>query len=182
MKIRSTTVNISDLTHSVEQAIKACQESQPINLHSKLLSEQVRSTLALIRSQLTPDKFEHLIKWYFRKVGATKVDIPAKNEKDKAGDADVIAEFEPIKTIIYVQAKKHNGETSDWAASQIQEYKDHKDASDGYSRIAWVVSTCDKFSPNCIKLAEANNVVLLDGKAFVTLLLEAGIGGLEVLG
>jgi restriction endonuclease Mrr len=182
MKIRSTTVNISDLTHSVEQAIKAHQESQPINLHSKLLSEQIRSTLALIKSQLTPDKFEHLIKWYFRKVGATEVDIPAKNERDKAGDADVIAVFEPIKTIIYVQAKKHNGETSDWAASQIQEYKDHKNTSDGYSRIAWVVSTCDKFSPNCIKLAEANNVVLFDGKAFVTLLLEAGIGGLEALG
>lgn len=180
MKIRSTTANISDLNDSIEQALEAHRQSRPLNLHSSLLKEQVRATLSLIKIQLNPDKFEQLIQWYFRRIGATEVSIASKNAADKAGDADVIALFEPIKTIIYVQAKTHSGETSDWAASQIQEYKDQKDSGDdGYSRIAWVVSTCDAFSSDCVKLAKENNVMLFDGEDFVTLLLEAGIGGLD---
>lgn len=180
MKIRSTTVNISDLNDCVEQALEAHRTSQPLNFHSSLLKEQVRATLSLIKRRLNPDKFERLIQWYFRRIGATEVSIPAKNAADKAGDADVIALFEPIKAIIYVQAKAHSGETSDWAASQIQEYKGQKDSSDdGYSRIAWVVSTCDAFSSECVKLAKENSVLLFDGEDFVTLLLEAGIGGLD---
>lgn len=61
MKIRSTTANISDLNGSVEQALAAYRQSRPLNLHASLLSEQVRSTLSLIKTQLTPGKFEQLI-------------------------------------------------------------------------------------------------------------------------
>ena len=53
------------------------------------------------------------------KLGADKVDIPSKNNKENAvenyADVDVIAIFEKLKHIIYIQAKFHNGKTSDWA-------------------------------------------------------------------
>jgi hypothetical protein len=86
-----------------------------------------------------------------------------------------------------VQAKHHTGETDDWAVNQIRDYRDKKNArskeadtmDDGYARLAWVVSSADKFSPECISLAKQNKVLLLNGKDFVRLLLNAGIEGLD---
>ncbi len=82
-----------------------------------------------------------------------------------------------------MQAKKHSGETSDWAVQQITAYRDQKETTrgldDGYSRLAWVVSNAESFSQECTALAEANRVLLLNGKALSTLLVEAGIGGLD---
>jgi restriction endonuclease Mrr len=180
MKIRMTTSDISDLQASVDQAIAAFRSNHPIKLYTTLLDQHTQATLDAICRVLNPDKFEQLIAWYFRKVGATQVEIPAKNESGKEGDADIVATFEPLKTIIYVQAKKHSGETDDWAVQQIKDYRDMKDSmDDGYARVAWVVSTADKFSEKCSSLAKQNKVLLLNGKDFVRLLLNAGIEGLD---
>lgn len=110
------------------------------------------------------------------------MEIPPKKGHDKEGDADIVAIFDPIRTIIYVQAKKYPGQTSDGAAKQIIAYRDQKESSgiyDGYSHIAWVVSSGEDFSEQCIALAEENGVLLLNGKDLATLLVEAGIGGLD---
>ncbi|MFQ5650843.1 MAG: hypothetical protein ACE5IY_12950 [bacterium] len=81
-----------------------------------------------------------------------------------------------------VQAKFHDGETSDWATRQIIEYKNNKESMDvGYSKIAWVVSTADNFSQQCKYLAKEHHVALFNGDDFTTLLLEAGIGDLNNL-
>lgn len=85
-----------------------------------------------------------------------------------------------------MQAKFHRGTTGATAAEQIIAYLDHKEilatdgnaADDGYSRIAWVVSTCDQFSKECYARASEENVMLIDGKRFVELLLNVGIEGL----
>ncbi len=47
------------------------------------------------------------------KIGAEYSIIPAKNKPGKkdGADADIIAEFENIKHIIYIQAKHHEGES-----------------------------------------------------------------------
>jgi len=184
MKIRGTNCDISDLQESVDRAIAR----RPINLHTTLLEQNTQATLDAICHLLSDTKFEQLIKWYFEKVGA-KAEIPPKNESGKEGDADadVVATFEPLRTIIYVQAKHHTGETDDWAVNQIRDYRDKKNArskeadtmDDGYARLAWVVSSADKFSPECISLAKQNKVLLLNGKDFVRLLLNAGIEGLD---
>lgn len=179
MKIRMTTSNIGDLQASVAQAIDAYRSRRPINLHAILLERHTQVTLDEISRVLHPGKFQKLIKWYFLKVGATQVEIPAQNESGKEGDADIVATFEPLKTIIYVQAKKHSGETDDWAVQQIKDYRDQKDAmDDGYARVAWVVSTANSFSVECSSLAKQNKVLLLNGRDFVRLLLNAGIEGL----
>jgi hypothetical protein len=186
MKTHWTTSDISDLQDSVDRAIAAHRSNSPINLHTTLLEQHTQATLDAICRVLNPDKFEQLIKWYFEKVGA-QVEIPAKNKRDKEGDADIVAIFEPLKIIIYVQAKYHTGETDAWAVKQIKDYRDKKNAElkeadimdDGYLRIAWVVSTANKFSEKCISLANQNRVLLLNGKDFVRLLLNAGIEGLD---
>lgn len=182
MKYRGTTANISDLNANVDAALEAHSEHRPINLHATLLESSVAAAVSAINTALDPTKLEKLIKWYLEKVGATSVEIPPKKGHDKEGDADIVAIFDPIRTIIYVQAKKYPGQTSDGAAKQIIAYRDQKESSgiyDGYSHIAWVVSSGEDFSEQCIALAEENGVLLLNGKDLATLLVEAGIGGLD---
>lgn len=147
MKFRATNADISNLKLSIDKALAGFKKGQPLNIYSQIISKTRQSILETIRAELTPDKFEILIKWYFQRIGASDVYIPSKNESGKEGDADVVAVFEPIKTIIYSQVKFHTGETSSWAIEQINSYKDQKDTmDDGYSKISWVISSADSFS------------------------------------
>ena len=174
--------NISAPEDSIRKSLDHYRDRRPLNLHSRIEEETTGRILDLICEELTPDKFESLIKWYFRRIGASEIYIPPKNESDKAGDADVIATFEPIKTIIYVQAKRHekDSKTDEWAVEQIREYVDYKDTEDdGYSKISWVVSTCDGFTECCQNMANSHRVTLINGQEFARMLIHAGIEGLD---
>lgn len=184
MKIRSTTACLDDLKESVDEVLKRVASGKPINLYSSIMSESQGKVLSLIRDDLNPDKFESLVKWYFERVGATSVSIPSKNEPGKEGDADVVAVFEGIKTIIYVQAKHYKGEASPWALEQISAYVSHKESQcesldDGYTRIAWVVSSADSYSKECYEMAQQRRVLLIDGMTFSRMLLDAGLADLD---
>jgi len=181
LKIRETNALINDLGKSIEEAILNFNNNKPIDLHSMIIDNHVNATLKLIHDNLDDSKFEKLVKWYFKKAGASNVIIPAKNESDKEGDADIIATFESIKTIIYVQAKKHKGETPQWALNQINDYISHKEEStdDGYSKIGWVISSANKFSNECEDKAKIAGVQLINGLQFSQMLLEVGIGDLD---
>lgn len=180
MKIRQTNVDISDLKESVEKALAAYKKEKPLNIYSQIIEKASQQILETIQTELTPDKFEYLVAWYFKRIGATNVDSPAKNERDKEGDADVVATFEPIKTIIYTQVKFYSGETSTWAIEQINDYKSQKDGiNDGYSKIAWVISSSDYFSEEAQRKAKEVNIQLFNGIQFAIMLLEAGIANLN---
>jgi predicted Mrr-cat superfamily restriction endonuclease len=182
MKIRQTTAAISDLKDSVEKALLASNAEKPLSIYSQIVDKTRQPILDTIKSELSDGKLEYLAKWYFERIGATNVYIPAKNERDKEGDADVVATFEPIKTIIYTQVKFHEGETSPWAIEQITNYKLQKEKEgmdDGYSKIAWVISTCDRFSEEARNMAKEAKIQLFDGATFATMLLEAGIANMN---
>ncbi len=180
MKIRQTNATITDLAESIQNAINGFKLNKPINIHSLIIEEANKHILSLIQTQLNPDKFEYLIKWYFEKSGASNVVIPSKNERDKEGDADIIATFDNIKTIIYVQAKYHTGETTEWAVEQINEYKLSKESmDDGYAKVGWVISSGSDFSQKCYDEAKSKHIILINGKQFATMLLNVGILGLE---
>jgi hypothetical protein len=180
MKIRYTNADITDLKASIEKALEGFKKGQLLNIYSQIISKTRQSILDTIRKELKPEKFELLVKWYFERIGASEVYIPSKNESGKEGDADVVAVFEPLKTIIYSQVKFHTGETSSWAIEQIKNYKDQKDTmDDGYSKIYWVISSADNFSKESYDFAKEAKVQLVDGKQFATMLLEAGILNLD---
>jgi len=180
MKIRNTNANITDLTESVKKALDAYKNKKPVNLHSQILESSRDQLLERIQKELNPDKLEALVEWYFRRLGASSVIRTAKNERDKQGDADIIAIFEPLKTIYYIQAKHHTGMTTDWAVQQVREYKDQKDSlDDGYTNIGWVVSTADEFSDEFIRLAKEHSVRHFSGREFAQMILEAGIQNLD---
>jgi len=175
MKIRQTNADISDLAESVQNVIGA---NSPINLYASVIEELAGRLLGAIKTQLTPDKFELLIKWYFERLGASRTLRPSKNSSDKrdGADVDVVAEFDTLKVVFYVQAKLHDDITSQWAVEQISKYKDqHEVSSDEYTAIPWVISTADAFSADAITMAQENNVRLVTGRDFGRMLIDAGI-------
>ncbi len=178
MKIRPTNTCINDLKDSVGKALIFFKKNTPINLYSEILEEIAPKVLETFNRLLNPDKFEKLVKFYFEKSGATEVYIPPRNEKEKEGDVDVIATFEPIKTIIYAQVKFHDikSKTNEHAVNQIKDYSNNKKTMvDGYTEILWVITSANHFTEECIRIAQEENIHLIDGNRFTEMIIEAGI-------
>lgn len=182
MKIRNTNANITDLKSIIERIVYEWKNDKLSNFHSSLLESILTKVEENVMEKLTPDKLEQLVKWYFYKIGASDVYIPSKNEsgKENGADADVIATFENIKVIIYVQVKHHQGCTSEWAIDQITEYKNQKEnIYDEYTYIPWVITSADSFSDMAIKKAKESNVRLIDKTEFSKILIDTGISDIN---
>lgn len=176
MKIRQTNASINDLKNSIEKSIENYKVNKPIHLHSIIIDKTANIVLDAIKNELNPDKFEKLVKTYFKTIGANEVSIPAKNESNKEGDADIVAVFENIKLIIYTQAKFQKGQISEWGTTQILDYKTNKESiDDGYNKVAWVITTANTFNEKAENLAKENEIQLINGLDFSKMLLNVGI-------
>lgn len=143
MKVRLTNVDVTDLKESIEAAIAAYHDKTPINAYQIVMDDCQESVRTTIQQKLNPALFEKLIHSYFRHLGA-KAHIPPKNERDKEGDADIVATFEPLNVTVYIQAKHHTGVTDEWGLKQIKSYvmnKDQKTPHEGSTWLPWVVSS-----------------------------------------
>ena len=179
MKIRQTNADISDLKESEEHDRKAYEEKKPINLKEQIVEETAPKLLALIEKLTNDIKFENLVEWYLKSLGA-KVETPSKNESPtENGDADKVAYFENIKTAIMVQVKKHEGTTDDWAVQQIKAFKTNHNYGDYHTQM-WVISSCKEFSEKARIEAEAESIRLIDGIEFAKMILDAGLEGLNL--
>ena len=183
MKALQANLDINDLSQSVDDAMNRYETNKPINLRSELMELCASKVLKTIVKSLTPEQFEKLIKGYFDCQGAIAEILP-KNEREKEGDADVIATFDSLKLIVYVQAKRHDPgtETDAWAVEQIEAYTQYKNsrADDDFPhppwvKIMWVISTAQAFSEDCRNNAEQAGVRLINGIEFAQLLLDMGI-------
>lgn len=176
MKIRQTNANIDDLKSSIENCIANFKVNKPIHLHSLIVDNTSTLVLDTIKNNLNPDKFERLVRVYFESIGADEVYIPAKNETDKEGDADIVAVFEKIKLIIYIQAKFQKGKINEWGATQVEDYKSNQDNfDDGYNKIAWVITTANDFDEKAKVFAKENEIQLINGIEFAKMILNSGI-------
>lgn len=179
MKIRQTNADISDLKESIDNARKAYEENKPINLKEKIVEETAPKLLALIEQLTSADHFENLVECYLKSLGA-RTEIPSKNAPDKGeGDADVIGYFENIKTAIMVQVKKHEGVTDEWAVQQIKAYMTNHTYDDYHTQM-WVISTCEHYSQKAMNKAEEAGVRLISGIEFASMILNAGLEGLNL--
>lgn len=177
MKARQANLSIDDLQESVENAITRFQAQQPINVRHLIMEQCARVVRKTVLENVSPRKFEKLIKLWFQRQGFS-AEIPPRNEQGKEGDADIIATFESLKLIVYVQAKRHDGQTNEWAVEQIKKYKEYQSKSgddDEYTRISWVISTAKNFSPACEDQARNAQVRLINGIEFASMLLDSGI-------
>lgn len=190
MKIRQTNASINDLTEELLESLSAAKIGHPICLKEKLIKSSVDNILLQIRKNLDADKFEKLVEWYLESLGAKIIKTPAKNSSSTdEGDADKVAYFDKLKLVIYVQAKKHEYTTSDWAVKQITAFDSNNnleddenivDDDDFYTPLLWVISSCDKFSESAINMAREKNVRLVNGPQFAQLILENGIENLPL--
>ena len=183
MKARQTTLWIDDLEKSIEEAIKQGKENKPIEVYDAVVKELRQPLYDNLMKLVRPEKLEKLVKSYCEKVlKADSVFIPSKNEQGKEGDADVVATFEDLKLILYIQVKKHEGYTDDWAIEQISAYSSYKKQNfltgDDYSVLSWVIST-GKFSEDTLLKARDKNVRLIDGSSFMKMLLDGGLSCLD---
>ena len=108
--------------------------------------------------------------------------IPSKRDGKGEADGDIVARFDALKLIIYVQAKHHKGETGEQAVIQISEYTDQKQQEEidmDYNSIAWVVSAADEFSKKAQSLAMEKNIRLINGTEFRKMLIDAGMSKVE---
>lgn len=183
LKVRQTNVCINDLKESIQKALEGFNNNKPIHFRNEI-NDVIPNICSIIQTKLNPDKFEYLIKWYFERIGASSVVIPPKNSSTKVDyeDVDIIATFDLLKTIYYVQAKHYRGETGSWGAEQISHLKELESVKDdrqddGYTKVYWLVSSSESFSEECINKAKETNVQLIDGKTFASMLLDAGFLG-----
>ncbi len=181
MKVRQTNVQITDLEESVIKAVERAHKNKPIRFRNEISKEIIPIIRSIIQTKLNPDKFENLIKLYFERIGASSVIIPPKNSPKKVDceDVDIIATFDLLKTIYYVQVKHHSGETSSWGVEQISLLKElkHDRLDDGYTKVYWLLSSSEQFSEECINYAKEAKVQLIDGNAIASMLLDAGFFG-----
>ena len=174
LKILQTNANLNDIKDSVNRAIN----NKPINLKSSIIESTWKSVLEQISELQSAEKFEVLIQNYLQFIGG-RVYVPSKNESSsEEGDADVIAFFDQLKVAIMVQAKKHNSTTDSWAITQITAYKKNHHYDEGWTTVLWVISTCDKFSEEAIKMANESeyDIRLINGQDFARMILESGLG------
>lgn len=173
MKHQYINVDINDLAKDVEDARFA---KAPLDFHDILLESAAPQVLEAIH-KLTPDSFERLVKWYMEQSGASHTFIPSKNEhgKEQGADTDVIAEFAPLGIVFFIQVKKHEGYTDEWAIKQIQLYKEQKEnTSDDFTYIPWVITTA-KFKEEVREVAHDAGVRLIDGITFAKMILDTGV-------
>lgn len=178
MKLRQTNAEITSIAGSIEAALSA---EAPASLHAALLDASLERFQNVIQQNVTPDGLERLVCWYMKKKGASSAWIPAKNERDKknGADADVIAEFEALRVIFYIQVKKHQGQTSGWAVHQVAEYASQKqDDANDYTYIPWVISTAE-FDADAVQDAKTKGVRLIGGGDFMKMLLDCGIDSID---
>lgn len=185
LKSISALLNISDLKDEIEEAKTSFEKNEPINLNQSIKDKLTNELLDQLKKNLNPNKFEKLLTKLMYKLGATTVDIPAKNDKSNTtigiGDVDVVAVFEKLKHIIYIQAKFHKGETRMWALEQLNDYNDIEKEEEGYTQSFWAITTADTFSQEAIDLSnlkDSKSIRLIDGQELGKLILDAGIEGL----
>lgn len=181
MKLRNATANITNLQKDIEESIARFVKNKPIDFHVEAVHAIKENLIKTILSKRTPYQFEELVQWYLKKIGADETQIPAKNERGKSdgADADVIATFEMLKCIVYVQVKQHNGNTSDWAVQQIAKYKDQfEDKADEYTYLTWVISSA-QFTDDVYEKAKSAGVRLFNGEQFAEMLIDVGFKGIN---
>ncbi len=186
-KFQGPGLALTDLNDLVEEALLRFDEKNPIIPGRELSDDLAAQLLQTVREKYNDAQFEELVRTYFEQLGAV-AEIPSKQYKGglaiKMGDVDVIATFESLRTIYYVQVKKHDGKSGEWAVSQVQDFADGRasmadeDGGPAYAVVLWALTLADSFSDKApARAAEAGRlpVVLVTGPEFARMLLGVGV-------
>ena len=178
LKNRGTVLDISYYKNHV---IEVLAKSEADSLHEKIVNVTSELLLGCINESLSPEQWESIICLIFDKMGADQADVLPKCPSQKEGveDADVLAVFEKLKIVVFVQAKKYKGEADmSGAIKQINEYEQkYREQYKGYTTLKWIVCSSTKIvnKEDC----ENNGIRIIDGNEFVRILLDLGINNID---
>ena len=171
MKYRGTNLRCDDLEADIDDALQRFKENKPFALANSL-AEHCHKMLEDFGS---PKQFEDLIANYFRRLGGDCDFAPNSIDGNKHGDCDISATFPALKLTISVQAKKHWGQTDDWAVTQITDYDANIQKDSDWSYVQWVISFADEFTEEAKNKATESGVILINGKEFCRMLIASGL-------
>lgn len=182
MKYQMANIGLDDLREDVENTYSKAKANNKISVRNDILNE-APELLKFLKDALEPGKFEKLVGWYFKKVGASQVDIPSKNMSGKTDyeDIDVTAYFSNLGTCYHVQVKFHDGISGEQAVAQVSKAKEtgHYERNDDDTNIYWALTSADHFSQKAHEIAKAENIRLITGPEFMKMLLDVGISDID---
>ena len=175
MKCRLPIFKIDDFAGDVYDIVDKLCEANTLAASSEL-STLCRKWVDTIYES---SHFGRLLRNYFTRLGGS-VAVISKNDSNWVGDCDIEAVFPALRLTISVQAKKHWGETDDWAIRQIADYAKSRhnggETEDNWTYVLWVVSFADDFTDNAKKMAKDEGVILINGTDFCKMLVADGLG------
>ena len=182
MKYQMANIGLDDLREDVENTYSKAKAHKKISVSNDILNE-APELLKFLKDALEPGKFEKLVGWYFKKVGASQVDIPSKNMSGKTDYEyiDVTAYFSNLGTCYHVQVKFHDGISGEQAVAQVSKAKEtgHYEKNDDDIDIYWALTAANSFTEEAKKIAEADNIRLITGPEFMGMLLDVGISDID---
>lgn len=178
LKYQGTCVSASDLIDDIETALDYAKKKEKPNFKNQLnesLKQEAAKFLVSKNSYLDDRKFENLVQQLMIGLGAKSSIIPAKTTyKDSIADVDVLADFIHLGIKIYIQVKKHNHESDEYAVRQLMEAM-KIDNPDGSNPIfGWVV-TSGKFTDYAEKLANDNGIKVVNGEDLAEMIITVGL-------
>ncbi|SHH02591.1 Restriction endonuclease [Anaerosphaera aminiphila DSM 21120] len=126
LKFRGTNLVLDDWESDIKIVMKNIEKKEPVFSMRPIKNNIAKRVHEHILKKLDENQFEILIKEYLRKIGSSEPKIPSKQKKnsrnDSIADIDVIAPFNKIGAIIYVQAKHHDGVSDRYGIEQLIGY------------------------------------------------------------
>lgn len=183
LKYQGTCVGAGDLVVGIENALNAANKNQPISFREQA-KEKLKEDLILILSSksanLSPKKFEELIRQLLHGLGAKTSKIPSnRTYGNSIADVDVIADFEHLGIRIYVQVKYHNHTTDTHAVNQVIEAIKKDNPDNLQPIIGWVVSSA-RFTQEASNLANDNGIRCIDVEELAEMIISIGLNKFEL--
>lgn len=190
MKYRGLGLVLTPFANHVLEAIERFVDDNPISLSADLIDDLSRTMLESLNSYSKPNSFEQVVCDYFTRIGASSAEVQSKTAKhgtdEKQGDVDVVATFDHLKTVYYIQVKRHEGETGEWAIAQVKAFAAGQASlakegdEPGYATVLWALTLAENFSPEAKDAANAilngaHAVTLVTGPEFARMMVEAGV-------
>lgn len=182
LKYQMTNIEMTDLRDDIEEALKRKNSDSPINLKEEIVGQLTGVVIKKLTDRINDHAFEKVVKWYLEEIGADEATIPAKNKlPEKSGDADIIALFNELNIVIFVQVKQYSKIVDKKAVEQIvKAYKWYADEYKSYSPHLWVVTTCNTFDQDSLNYAAKEHVRCITGEEFARMILDVGLKNMGI--
>lgn len=183
LKYQGTCVGAGDLIESIEKALNAVKNFKEVSFKEQAkekLKEDLINIFSSTATNLSPSKFEELVRQLLQALGASASEKPSNRKyKNSIADVDVIADFEHLAIRIYVQVKYHNYQTDMHAVKQVIEAIKKDNPDNLQPIIGWVVSSA-KFTNEATNLANDNGIRCIDVEELTEMILSVGLNRFKI--